>query len=455
MNDDEAAGPSTPGAFSGIRRHLPRTRPGAADTLLAVGLAYVCAWNPPTLLESPTGAGLRAAMFDSGAYAIILAVCCVAIALRRLAPTAAVAAIGVALTVHVLIFDGLSILAVVACLVAAETCTSRVPRPRAWILLVAGYVGAATGSLRAGHLIEPPTPASGLIIVVVAWAFVTVAALTGLLRRRSRERVEHALERAELLAAQQETEWRLAVVAERQRIARDVHDLLGHSLSVIGMQAAGARAVLEADPDAAGRALAVIGQTSRDAVDEVRGLVDVLRADGEVPDAAQPADCPPTSPGPWPAPVPAPGLDDMAHLVAGARRAGLPVTLELYLDGDVPEPVDEAVYRCVQEALTNVLRHAAGAPTVVRLCVQAESVEVVVENLAPASAASEAAESAGTDRDGPGPNPRRGVGLVAMRERLAAVGGFLQAGPRLEGGWRVHVVVPAAGREAQDSEGAA
>ncbi|WP_257210870.1 DUF7134 domain-containing protein [Actinomyces ruminis] len=157
MNDDEAAGPSTPGAFSGIRRHLPRSRPGAADTLLAVGLAYVCAWNPPTLLETPTGAGLRAALFDSGAYVIILAVCCVAIALRRLAPTAAVAAIGVALTVHVLIFDGLSILAVVACLVAAETCTSRVPRPRAWALAALGYLGGTVGALRAEKLIDPPT----------------------------------------------------------------------------------------------------------------------------------------------------------------------------------------------------------------------------------------------------------------------------------------------------------
>lgn len=213
----------------------------------------------------------------------VTAVCCAAIALRRLHPVASVCAIGAALTAHVVITDNVSILALVSCLLAAETTQSRVRRPWSLVLLALVYVGVVPAAYRAGGLIDPRV-AGGLvdrILIpnVTGWALVSVAALVGASRRRARERVEQALERAAILQAQQDTERRLVVAQERQRIARDVHDLLGHSLSVIGMQAAGARAVLASDPDAADTALAVIGETSRQAVDEVRALVDVLRAD--------------------------------------------------------------------------------------------------------------------------------------------------------------------------------
>ncbi len=435
MRDGEAAGRGRLASAvpdSGARRWPPRARPGVADMLLAVSLAYVCAWNQPMITEQPTGA-LRTALVDSGAYVIILAVCCVAIALRRLAPTAAVVAVGVALAAHVLIFDGLSILAIVACLVAVETCTSRVPRPHAWPLVALGYLGGAAGALRADKVVDPPTPGAELIVLAVSWAFITVAVLTGLLRRRARERIEQALERAEVLAAQQEAERRLAVVAERQRIARDVHDLLGHSLSVIGMQAEGARAVLATNPAAAAEALAVIGRTSRRSVSEVHSLVDMLRADvGESP-LARPS---PQSDGSA-APVgSSPGLDDVPQLVTGARRAGLPLTLDLRCDAEPPAPVGEAAYRCVQEALTNVMRHAAFAPTKVRVRGEDGGVDIVVENAEPISAGG---GNAGVLDD----DTRRGAGLQTMRERVVALNGRLWAGERSEGGWRVHVTLPA------------
>ncbi|MDU0349076.1 sensor histidine kinase, partial [Actinomyces sp. MRS3W] len=340
-------------------------------------------------------------LIASGAREVILLVCCLAVAARRLAPGASVAAIGVALSVHVLIFDSLSIIAVAACLVAVETCTSRVARPWAWGLLALGYVGSGIGVLRAGQLIDPDTLASRLMVVVVAWALVTVAALTGLLRRRSRERVERALERANMLAAQQRTERQLAVIAERHRIARDVHDVLGHSLSIIGMQAEGARAVLATDPAAADEALAVIGTTSRQAVDEVRSLVDVLRAD-DVDTGADPVS--PTRrataaelTGSMPPAVTSGSggeIDAVVGVVSGARRAGLPVRLSLVADADPSPGVGEAVYRLIQEALTNVVRHADGAATTIELRVGGAAVDVVVEN-APAPGCAPAAGTSG------------------------------------------------------------
>ena len=253
-----------------------RGRPGVVDVLLAVLLAYLSISNPPS--ASRFSGSATVAVFYG-----VTAVCCAAIVLRRLHPVASVCAIGAALTAHVVIADDVSILALVSCLLAAETTQSRMRRPWSLVLLTLVYVGVVPAAYHAGGLIDPRV-AGGLvdrILIpnVTGWALVSVAALVGASRRRARERVEQALERAAILQAQQDTERRLAVAQERQRIARDVHDLLGHSLSVIGMQAAGARAVLASDPDAADTALAVIGETSRRAVDEVRALVDVLRAD--------------------------------------------------------------------------------------------------------------------------------------------------------------------------------
>ena len=382
----------------------------------------------------------------------VTAVCCAAIALRRLHPVASVCAIGAALTGHLVVSDEVSILALVSCLLAAETTQSRMRRPWSLVLLTLVYVGVVPAAYRAGGLIDPRV-AGGLVDRIVipnvtGWALVSVAALVGASRRRARERVEQALERAAILQAQQDTERRLAVAQERQRIARDVHDLLGHSLSVIGMQAAGARAVLASDPDAADTALAVIGETSRRAVDEVRALVDVLRADedgapagsGAGAPAARPSTAPSRPPRPHsrPVPVPAcepadsPGLEDVPALVARARRAGLPVRLSLSQTGDIAPAVGRAVYRGVQEALTNVMRHAAGAPTAVVLKAD-ESLDAVVENTG-----GDAPPVAGpcADDGEPAGSHREGAGLASMAERLADVGGHLEAGPAPAGGWR-------------------
>ena len=439
-----------------------RIRPGAADVLLAALLACFCAFNPAGAPDPGGSAAVRAV------FLAVTAACCTAIALRRLHPAASVGVIGAALSLHLAVMEDLSILAIASCLVAAETTQSRMRRPWGPALLALVYAGTVLAAYRVSGFMNPETAGAYVIPLVAGWALVSVAALVGAARRRARERVERALERAAILQAQQDVERRLAVATERARIARDVHDLLGHCLSVISMQAAGARAVLAADPGAADAALGVIGETSRRAVDEVRALVDVLRADDEAADpgaapmpaghgapapaspgvfadpsdgsAAGPAapgfDGPSNGPsggapgGPGPAPasgaVAPPGLEDVAGLLARARRAGLPVSLSLLQTADVAPEVGEAVYRGVQEALTNVMRHAAGAPATVTMTV-GDRLDVVVDNEAPGA-------------DGA---RRTGAGLASMAERVAGVGGSLEAGPGPAGGWRVRIAVPA------------
>ena len=447
-----------------------RIRPGAADVLLAALLACFCAFNPAGAPDPGGSAAVRAV------FLAVTAACCTAIALRRLHPAASVGVIGAALSLHLAVMEDLSLLAIASCLVAAETTQSRMRRPWGPALLALVYAGTVLAAYRVSGFMNPETAGAYVIPLVAGWALVSVAALVGAARRRARERVERALERAAILQAQQDVERRLAVATERARIARDVHDLLGHCLSVISMQAAGARAVLAADPGAADAALGVIGETSRRAVDEVRALVDVLRADDEAadPGAAPPASAghgapAPASPGvfadlwdgstagpaasasddpsdgaggPGPAPVSGavapPGLEDVAGLLARARRAGLPVSLSLLQTADVAPEVGEAVYRGVQEALTNVMRHAAGAPTTVTMTV-GDRLDVVVDNEAPARA--------GAGADGA---RRTGAGLASMAERVAGVGGSLEAGPGPAGGWRVRMTVPAAQTAARE-----
>ena len=467
-------------------------RPDMADVLLAVLLGFFSMANPlgTSRLSGFEGADGSAAIV---VFYGITVVCCTAIALRRLhplAPTYSVCVIGAALTVHLVIFGEASVLALVSCLLAAETTQSRMRRPWSLVLLALIYAGLVPAACRAGETIDPQATGGSvnrlIIPIVTGWALVSVTALVGASRRRARERVERALERAEILRAQQDTERRLAVVQERQRIARDVHDLVGHSLSVIGMQAAGARAVLASDPGAADAALAVIGEISRRAVDEVRALVDVLRTDEDPPPAVEDTkgiegiegieDVDRTTVAVRPGAMPAgrdaeavlapvgeasPGLEEVPVLIARARRAGLPVSLSLSQTGDVDPEVGRAVYRCVQEALTNVMRYAAGAPTTVALSV-GDALEAVVTNekneessldsAVDAAAVAPASPGTGPHVDGEEPadthrggrEGREGTGLASMEERLADVGGSLEVGPTPTGGWRVRMSVPAA-----------
>lgn len=214
---------------------------------------------------------------------------------------------------------------------------------------------------------------------------------------------------------------RLAVADERVRIARELHDIVAHGVSVIAIQADAARAVLPVDPDRAREPLAVISASAREVLDEMRRLLTLLRM-GEDDDGAI---------------APVPRLDQLADLVEGLRAAGLPV--ELAMDGDgqpLPAAVELSAYRIVQEALTNVLRYAGNVPTVVSVRRTAAAVSVEVRN------APGAPDGSGAGVQG------AGHGLLGIRERSALVGGELQAGPTPDGGFRVWADLPAGRQDA-------
>ena len=206
----------------------------------------------------------------------------------------------------------------------------------------------------------------------------------------------------------------IAIVEERARIARELHDIIAHSLSVMILQANGASYVFDRDPERAREALRVIGSTGSDALEEIKQLVHILRGDGgDLTDRS---------------PV---TLDQLGAAVERARGAGLPV--ELIVDGDPPEVpggIALAVYRIVQESLTNTLKHAGPEPSAtVHVRYVPGAVEVDVTDT-----------GAGTAAPAPG-----GHGVIGMRERVNLYDGTFDAGRQPGGGWRVRARIPLAG----------
>jgi signal transduction histidine kinase len=280
--------------------------------------------------------------------------------------------------------------------------------------IVAGHrwaAWAAMGTLWAGHALVahwlfrwlPPSGDSaaswGEEIVVATWV-VAIAAVSELFRIRREQWARERAERAE--AARRRAD------AERLRIAQELHDVLAHSISVINVQAGVGLALLDSDPEQARTALTTIKAQSKEALGEVRQVLDTLRAPGDAPRA------------------PAPGLDRLPELVEQAASAGLTVDVE----GEPPRlapGTDLAAFRIVQEALTNVVRHSGSRHARVRLAHDADVLRLRVDDDGPAT---------GADAGG------SGNGLAGMRERAAALGGTIEAGPRPDGGFRVLALLP-------------
>ncbi|WP_225100038.1 histidine kinase [Streptomyces sp. CoH27] len=256
------------------------------------------------------------------------------------------------------------------------------------------------------------TPASVLFWLAGSW-------MCGAYVRARRAYLGEFARRAELAESTRLALARAAVAEERSRIARDIHDVLAHGVTVMVLNAEGARLAGATDPTAADRALAVIGATGRDALGELRRLLDVLRGEEDV--AAH-------------------TLDDLAPLVA---RCPTDTVLELLGErAEVPEQVVEETYRIVQEALTNVARHAApGARARVRVDLGEPGphrwIHVRVDNTAGGTHGIDGTDAiAGATATRPAP-PSGGRGLTGMRERAARHGGTVTAGPTPDGGWRV------------------
>ncbi|PZF86346.1 sensor histidine kinase [Micromonospora deserti] len=387
---------------SGLRAWL-RRHPLAGDALLAAGLV---AAEVVFTLVTPRAYWPERLLAALG-WSVL---CALPVALRRAAPWPAVAAAVATLAVPALLgvaptAQGLTFIVLTYTMAANRPVRAATAAAvTLWLpVAVANTVAPLDGMLEefsSAYLVL-----NNLLIGVVSYSVGRAVHARRASTEALRERARVAEENQRSLAEQ-------AVAEERRRIARELHDVVAHHVSVMGVLATGARRVLRRDPDAADEAIATVEETSRATLRELRRLLDVLRTEAEP--AAELA--------------PQPGLAGVAALVEQVRDAGLPVTLRV--EG-APEAMEEGValtiYRIVQEALTNALKHAGAATAQVRLTFAGGAVEVEVTD---------------TGR-GPGPGTDRvGHGLVGMRERVGLYGGVLRAGPRAGGGFRVYAKIP-------------
>ncbi|MER7585480.1 histidine kinase [Kitasatospora sp. NPDC097691] len=300
----------------------------------------------------------------------------------------------------------------VAVIVAAYSAAAYARRPAALLL----GLPAATGALVVlFHDALLPHFPNGVIAVLVLVPVFAVAYELRMWRRR----VEEGRERLSALEREQLAALRHAVELERTRIARELHDVVTHNVSMMTIQAGAARKILDTAPDKAREAMAAVESGGRAAMTELRHVMGLLTTDSEAGhDPAADADL-----------APQPGLGRLDALVDGVRQAGLPV--ELTVTGErraVPPGIELAAYRVVQEALTNTVKHAGGADASVAVEYAPDHLKVQVTDTGgrPTGAAATG----------------NGRGLLGLRERLAVYGGTLQTGPRPRGGYRVTALIP-------------
>ncbi len=466
------------------------SHPLAVDAILAMG-ALIC-MVVGSFADPRGGHGPVWGARTPGLLSLVLIVlAAAALVFRRRAPMTVLAVTGTFSFVELITDEPRAPVAMSAVL-ALYTVASTTDRPTTW------RVGLLTGTvLTTAAMLAGPWPwYAQENIGIFAWAGMAAAAGDAV---RSRRAVVHAIrERAERAERTREEEARRRVAEERLRIARDLHDVVAHHIALVNVQAGVAAHVMDKRPDQAKEALAHVREASRSALGELRATVGLLRQSGD-PEA-------PTEP--------APGLDRLDELVATFRCAGLPVEVTLspglkvapgglleasaeVIPGDasgdtshsltaavqgdggdgwgrapvdqgsgLPAAVDLAAYRIVQEALTNVRKHAgAGAGAEVTVVRAGSHLELMVLDTGPRPQSPEPQESvAPPESAGPrdaGPGDRQdapdgtdwsdlsgpsgaggGHGLIGMRERAAALGGRCTAGPRYGGGFRVHAILP-------------
>jgi signal transduction histidine kinase len=365
--------------------------PWADDALLAAGLAAFGVYG------TIGAAGNQPASRPPGvlAWGLLLAASA-AVAFRRRHPLAVLAVTATATAVWLAtrhpygpVFLPLCVAVYTA---AASAHRRRFPALVAWVggLLVALVaLGMADGGQGLGDRVADQLPQLLLAFVVLLGVPLWVGRAAGVRRERG---VEEGRRRAD---------------EERLRVARELHDVVSHSIAMINFRAGVALHVIDRRPEEAKAALEAIRQGSTGAMQELRAALGVLRDPGGSPRA------------------PGPGLAQLGELVAGVAGAGRAV--EVVVEGDpaeLPPAADLAAYRVVQESLTNVVRHAGPAAATVRVAYQPGRVVVEVSD------------------DGPGPAAGPGSGITGMRERVAAAGGELDAGPRPGGGFNVTARLP-------------
>lgn len=283
---------------------------------------------------------------------------------------------------------------------------------RWWTLgLVVVFVGVGT-------VYRVAVEAEDALTVTIGGSLLLLVALLGdsvHTRRQLRVEIRHRLAVAE---AEKEFEARARVAEERLRIAHELHDVMAHTITAMNVQAGAAADQLDRDPERARAALETVRGAARDAMAELRTIIGVLRAPGSDNDRG-----------------PAPRLDRLGELVRTAEQAGIAVDLDADIARPLGPAIEMAAFRIVQEALTNVVRHAGASHVSVRLHVEGATLQIQVRD----------------DGRGPtAPSTADGFGLVGLRERAAAVGGHLEVGIDPDGGFRVLARLPI-DREAADA----
>lgn len=343
---------------------------------------------------------------DAGGY-VLMTAAVLPILIRRSHPVAMLAlTTGFNLAYHLLEYPPIA--GSLAIVVGVFSVAARRPRP-----VSAAAAGLTAGALAAAVAIDSTTPESPVDYVANV-AVIAIAWLVGDQVREGRARVDLAEERADRAERERELVAERRVAEERLRIARELHDVIAHSLSAIVVRAGATRRVSGEDPAALRDALEMVERTARDALADARGVLGGLRGPDGVGDDRSPQ----------------PGLRQLDGLVEASRQAGVPT--DLAVEGApraVPPGAELSAYRIIQEALTNVRKHAGpGARARVRVVYRPEAIEVTVED-----------DGRGArDPDTPAP----GHGLLGMRERAVMHGGRLRAAPRPDGGFTAHALIP-------------
>lgn len=303
-----------------------------------------------------------------------------------------------------------------ACVVAAYSAAAYSPYRAATLASLPVLVLAVAGDSD-GVMVSPSTPVPNQyvpLLVLVPLLMATVGLRTWMLR------ADESRTRMSVLERERAEELRRAAELERARIARELHDVITHNVSMMVIQTGAARTVMEAAPDQAREALLAAEAGGRAALAELRhafGLL-TMETDDDAPALAATVDL-----------TPQPGLDQLESLIARVRQTGVPVTLHLTgAPNDVPAGVGLAAYRVVQEALTNTVKHASGASATVTVAQETGRLRVEVTDTGGDPSASAATGN--------------GRGLTGLRDRLAVYGGTLHTNRRLTGGYRVTALIP-------------
>ncbi len=398
-----ASGPGRPFGW-GWGRRQPQTMDVALAALLAVVLVAGAVGEAYPSQPQDIPRGVLLAHPPVWAFGLVAASALI-LALRRRSPLVVLATSGAAVLAYTCLgyVDGAALLAPAVALYAVAVASNT---RRA---VVAAVVTAVT-LMAANAAFDPLGPTGGGFVLIPG--LFAAPLFLGLAVKNRRAYIAAVEDRAAQAERTREQEARRRVDAERLRIARELHDVVAHTMALINVQAGVAAHVAADQPDQAVAALTSIKAASKEGLRELRAILGVLRQ----ADEAEPTE-------------PAPRLAQVEDLVASATAAGQPVTVTVAgTPRPAPATVDLTAYRIVQESLTNAVRYAPGAPTAIGLCYEPEQlrVEIVDTGHGPVDT----------------PSQGSGQGLVGMRERATAVGGSLSAGPCPAGGFAVRACLP-------------